>query len=983
LFLPLWMWLGAWLSNREERLARRGQAAMALIGLAGAGLTLFCLLWISRAPAAAQSGETVVQVGSCLLFFGAVESLLRRRNWPQDIFEHYLLLSLVVGFMANTLFLPGSSELHDAMFTAAQHLKNLSYLLVLAGLVLGMQQVFRQAEGDARALARTNEQLQHEIAGHQRVRQQFEELARSLEERVEERTQESVQAQAAAVQARDEAERARLVEQQANQRLRAEISERLEVERALRESESRLQLALSSGQIGIWSWDIENGSSVWDERVYRIFGQPPETFTPTHENVLHLIHHDDAGNVEQAVDRAGRQGAELNIAYRIIRPDQSVRHVMTWAASLRDAEGGSPRMIGTVVDVTAHKQDEEALRQRSRELAQMVNVMSCLYEVARLLEQSDTPLEQICQRTVELLPLSWHDPENTVARLQLGEREYRSSNWRETPLRRGAAIHADGTDVGLLEIGFVCAEPEQEHSRQEEIKVVEAVASSLGRAIAYKRASVSLRRNEQRYRRLFDQVTGGCALCEIIVDETGRPTDYRFLEMNAGFEMLTGLCAQEAAGKTAREMFPGSEPEWIAAYGQVALSGEPVHFERHDRQTGRYLQVAAFSPEKGRFAVIFNDISERKRAEETARESRRRLETLLSNLPGMAYRCKNDPGWSMEFVSEGRLALTGLPPAKLIENGFAKLVEPEDRPRVWAEVQRALAEDRPFRLQYRIHTAAGETKWVWEQGVGVFSEGGAIEALEGFITDVSKRWHAERALQSKAQELAAINTELEQFAYAASHDLQEPLRMISGYVNLLARRYQGKLDSQADEFIHYISDGAQRMQQLIRDLLAYSRTGRTSQRPEPVNLQECIEDSLANLKTVLDESGAAVEVGALPRVLGQRSEFLQLFQNLIGNAVKYRGERPPQVQVSAERRGHEWLFAIRDNGIGIEAPYHEQVFELFQRLHGRSEYSGTGIGLAICKKIVENHGGRIWVDSEPGQGSAFQFTLPAEESTAP
>jgi light-regulated signal transduction histidine kinase (bacteriophytochrome) len=251
-----------------------------------------------------------------------------------------------------------------------------------------------------------------------------------------------------------------------------------------------------------------------------------------------------------------------------------------------------------------------------------------------------------------------------------------------------------------------------------------------------------------------------------------------------------------------------------------------------------------------------------------------------------------------------------------------------------------------------------------------------------FVRDITARKRAAEALERKARELAASNAELEQFAYAASHDLQEPLRMIASYTQLLARRYRGKLDGDADDFMRFIVEGAERMQTLIRDLLAYSRAGRAAQTPARVDLQDCIHASLANLRAMLEESAAAVEVGLLPEFVGQRSQLIQLFQNLIGNALKYHGADPPRVHVSAERRGREWLFSVRDNGIGIDPQYREQVFDLFRRLHSRNEYAGTGIGLAICKKIVESHGGRIWVESEPDRGSAFYFTLPAESSTA-
>lgn len=326
--------------------------------------------------------------------------------------------------------------------------------------------------------------------------------------------------------------------------------------------------------------------------------------------------------------------------------------------------------------------------------------------------------------------------------------------------------------------------------------------------------------------------------------------------------------------------------------------------------------------------------------------------------------------------------MTGLTPPQLKKSGIAALIEPRDREKIWSQVQEALAEQRPFQLQYRIRTTRGRLKWVWEQGVGIFTAQGEVEAVEGFITDISERKSVEQALERKARELAASNAELEQFAYAASHDLQEPLRMISGYAQLLARRYHDKLDKDAEEFIHFITDGVERMQRLIHDLLAYSRAGRSPQSSQSVELSECVRDSLANLRKTVEENQARVEIDSLPRLTGQRSQFVQLFQNLIGNAVKYHGDQPPTVRVTAERREQDWLFGVRDNGIGIDPQYQQQVFELFHRLHGRKEYSGTGIGLAICKKIVESHGGTIWVDSQPGQGATFWFTLPDGDSAA-
>jgi signal transduction histidine kinase/streptogramin lyase len=242
----------------------------------------------------------------------------------------------------------------------------------------------------------------------------------------------------------------------------------------------------------------------------------------------------------------------------------------------------------------------------------------------------------------------------------------------------------------------------------------------------------------------------------------------------------------------------------------------------------------------------------------------------------------------------------------------------------------------------------------------------------------SRNRELEEAVRQRTAELARSNTELVQFAYVASHDLQEPLRMVSSYVQLLERRYAGKLDADADEFIAFAVDGAKRMQQMINDLLAFSRVTTKGHEFQPVEADAALKLALANLKAAIGESQANVTFDPLPVVNADSAQLTQLFQNLIGNAIKFRRKEPPLVHVSAERRAKEWVFSVRDNGIGIEPQYLERIFVIFQRLHTAAQYPGTGIGLAICKKIAERHGGDLWVSSEPGVGSTFQFTIPVE-----
>jgi len=317
--------------------------------------------------------------------------------------------------------------------------------------------------------------------------------------------------------------------------------------------------------------------------------------------------------------------------------------------------------------------------------------------------------------------------------------------------------------------------------------------------------------------------------------------------------------------------------------------------------------------------------------------------------------------------------ILGYDEEELIGRPALGVVLAEDKEAVRENAIRMLKAGCSLGYEFRIMTKQAMVKWVMETVAPVYYQ--RKRATLGSLIDVTERKQVEERLKQITAEMQRSNTELEQFAYVISHDLQEPLRMVSSYTQLLARRYSSKLDPDADEFIAYAVDGAKRMQILLQDLLEYSRVGTRGKPFALVNCEHVVQQAMANLKIAIEESGAAVSCDVLPTVLGDEGQLVQVFQNLIGNAIKFRRDEPPLVRVSARRRNSMVTFSIEDNGIGISSQHGQTIFEIFRRLHTREEYPGTGMGLAICKKIAERHGGTISVVSQPGKGSIFHFSV--------
>jgi PAS domain S-box-containing protein len=363
---------------------------------------------------------------------------------------------------------------------------------------------------------------------------------------------------------------------------------------------------------------------------------------------------------------------------------------------------------------------------------------------------------------------------------------------------------------------------------------------------------------------------------------------------------------------------------------------------------------------------------------DTVQMSEQKYRSLVENIPDVTWTADRDG--TPVFISPNLERVYGYTHWEVLNAGTSLWfgsIHPDDVGRVKKAYEALFSTGGVFDEEYRVWGKKLECIWLHSRATGTYERDGNLYA-DGIIANITERKQAETAMAEQARELARSNAELEQFAYVASHDLQEPLRMVSSYVQLLARRYRGRLDADADDFIAYAVDGAQRMQRLINDLLAYSRVGT---RGKPFVLTDCagvVRYALDNLQESVRESGARIVVGDLPTLLGDETQLVQLFQNLLGNALKFRGEVPLLIEVGAVPRPDGWEFYVTDNGIGIESHHHERIFQIFQRLHERDKYPGTGIGLAICKKIVERHGGEIRVESGVGRGASFRFFLPAD-----
>ncbi len=708
--------------------------------------------------------------------------------------------------------------------------------------------------------------------------------------------------------------------------LSQDITERKRAAQALEESESRFRALFENMSSAVAVYEVKNKARDFIVKDMNSAGEKISKLKKEDiigKNLLDVFPNMKQSGLFKAMQRAWKTGKAEHVPPTLYQDDRISGWRENYIYKLPTGE-----VVAVYDDVTERIQAEEALRQSEEKLRLTFENMGDGITVTdlegKIIEVNDVQLRMSGYSRDEFIGRDGWDIISYVDRDRVIDDVMKSIKGEapeEGPHYR--FVNKDGSEYDAELRASVLRD-----SSGEPIGFITTVRDITER----RRAEEAIRESEEKLRLMFESTSDGI----IITDTALTITDTNeAAPLLLGFESKEELIGQSAIPFMSAEEGTGSDTHTEFSVSQLRdVDGNTIGF-----------------------IGICRDITERMQAEEAIRESEEKLRTMFqSTSDGILVTDQ-----ALRIVEANEAA------ARMLGFGSKEEMAGQSALQYMSTESRTGGEEN------------GDGKVQIEFSISQLRDSaGNTTGFIGVARDVTERRKAEAQMKRMLEDLARSNAELEQFAYIASHDLQEPLRMISSYTQLIAKRYRDKLDADGVEFIEYAVDGASRMQERIQSLLTYSRVGTRGKEFEPVNCEDVIEQTLSNMQVPIKRSGATITHDPLPTVIADDTQMLQLFQNLIENGIKFHSDKPPEIHISAKEQDEDWLFSFSDNGIGIDPQYNDRIFVIFKRLHAKGEYAGTGVGLALCKKIVERHGGRIWVESEPDKGATFCFTIPKE-----
>lgn len=800
-----------------------------------------------------------------------------------------------------------------------------------------------------------------------------------------------------------------------------DVTDRFQAEQSLKTSNERFHLATQAVSDAIWDWDVSTKTVLWGRGFSRLFGYPEDLAEVSTNFWDSKVHPDDLARINQLLEETKKDPEQTKWSgeYRFQKSDGTYAFVKETAVIIRNASGKPIRMVGALQDVTEEYKKQLIINQKTTFIQTTAQIIELFLETDDWASQVPNMLKmmgetvgtdrsyliQMYDKGGKKFGDLTHEWANEKTPSFIDEPEYRAipadahpEIFEKANQRKPFVIHtreALGATKTILEaqgiksilnipivqdnelfgyLGFDSCEVEHNWTEDEK-NFIQTVATNLSFAISRKKQLDQIQESLENHNTLLESIGDSFYAFD---------KEYKVTYWNSTVEKLTGVKREEIIGRVIWDFIPEANEEFVEAYKIALNDKKKVNFETYDAWVKAWLEVTVYPTNQG-VSVVIRDISSKKSSEQQIQEFNERFSLIT--------KASHDAIWDWNILTGEHYWGEGfnmifdedVSGVNFDHDRWKDRIHPDDRDRVAKLLMDILNDPEriSFETEYRFIKTNGTEIYLVDKGTVVRDASGKPTRMVGAIQNITRRKAYEQSLKILNTELAKSirdleisNKELEQFAFVASHDLQEPLRMITSFLTLIEKRYADTIDERGQQYIRFAVDGAKRMREIILDLLEFSRIGTVSEEKKLVNATDLVNEVLIVHKKNIRDKQAIIHLADLPEILCHPNSIIQVFQNLISNALKYHDDgHRPEISIGFMEKKDSWQFSVRDNGIGIGKEYLDKIFVIFQRLHQKEQYSGTGIGLAICKKIVEFHGGKIWAESEVGKGSTFFFTV--------